>query len=146
MIAIFCEISGVSFTLTHQWLLLRKLCSHNSRWTLEELATDFEVHQRTIRRDLSELSNVGFPLKEQVESHGLKSCSCETACLLAGLSLTFEEATSLSLCRRYLEHSYPVVGTGVSIRLTGSRISSIFPASERWQSGRMRIIANDVSP
>ncbi|MDB4731513.1 HTH domain-containing protein [bacterium] len=89
--------------LTRQWLLLRKLCSLNSQWTLQELASNFKVSQKTISRDLNKLSNFGFPLTEQVGAHGRKSWTCNTDCLLSGLSFTFEEAASLFLSRRFLE-------------------------------------------
>lgn len=95
-------------TLVRQWLLLRRLCRHNSQWTLEELAAEYTVAQRTIRRDISDLSNVGFPLTEQIGPHGKKSWACETDCLLSKLCFTFEEAASLYLGRRFLE---PMAGT-----------------------------------
>ncbi|MCA8993605.1 MAG: WYL domain-containing protein [Planctomycetaceae bacterium] len=91
-----------------QWGLLRKLTARGALWTLRELADDFGVTTKTIRRDLDALSLVGFRTEERVGPHGEKSWRIETDSILSGLVFDFEEATALYLGRRFLE---PLAGT-----------------------------------
>lgn len=91
-----------------QWGLLRKLTARGASWTLKELACEFEVSTKTIRRDIDALSTVGFRTSECVGPRGAKSWRIETDSILAGLTFDFEEATALYLGRRFLE---PLAGT-----------------------------------
>ncbi|MCA9173790.1 MAG: transcriptional regulator [Planctomycetales bacterium] len=91
-----------------QWLLLRQLSATRAGRTLRGLAEEFQVSEKTIRRDLEALSRVGFTLVEDRGPHGRKSYRADTDGLLAGLSFTFEEIVALHLSRQFLE---PYAGT-----------------------------------
>ena len=97
-----------STQIARQWLLLRTLSSRRAGCTLHELARDFDVSTKTIRRDLDALTAVGFALHETAGPHGEKSWRIETDSILAGLTLTFDEVAALYLGRRFLE---PLAGT-----------------------------------
>lgn len=90
------------------WLLLKTLSGPGTAWTLSELAEELGVSQKTIRRDISELQDVGFPIEETVGPHGRKSWSCHSNKMLSNFSLTFEEAAAIYLGRQFLE---PMAGT-----------------------------------
>ncbi len=91
-----------------QWWLLRKLTARGAAWTLKQLAAEFSVDTRTIRRDFEALGQVGFHLKESTGPHGEKSWCINTDEILAGLTFTFDEIVALYLGRRFLE---PLAGT-----------------------------------
>ena len=58
--------------LVRQWILLREISSRRLGLTIKEMARDYGVSQRTIRRDLMTLQRVGFPLEERESDHGRK--------------------------------------------------------------------------
>ena len=95
-------------SFSRQWLLLRKLCARFAAWSLQDLAREFSVSQKTISRDLNVLRGVGFPVCESTGRYGKKSWRCDTDSILSGLSLTFDEVAALYLGRRFLE---PLAGT-----------------------------------
>lgn len=97
-------------SFTRQWQLLRMLCSKHAQIPLRDLSQELGVSTKTISRDLDTLRSVGFPIVEAVGYRGLKTWSCQTESMLAGLTLTFEEATALYLGRRFLE---PLAGTAL---------------------------------
>ncbi len=98
----------VSKTLTRQWLLLRALCGSHFGLTVKELASEHEVNDKTIRRDLIHLREIGFPLQETTFAHGLKRWQCQPTALEGQLSFDLSEVLSLYLSRRMLE---PLAGT-----------------------------------
>ena len=91
-----------------QWSLLRKLTARGASWTLKQLAAEFAVDTRTVRRDFDALSQVGFQFEESAGPHGEKSWRIDTSEIIAGLTLTFDELAALYLGRRFLE---PLAGT-----------------------------------
>ena len=62
-------------TLIRQWLLIRTLGVARHGRSLKQLANDFAVSEKTIRRDLDALLVAGFRLKETVEDRGRKHWS-----------------------------------------------------------------------
>src|SRR5271165_4134794 len=58
--------------LVRQWLLFRKLCSHHHGLTIKDMMHEFQVSEKTVRRDLETFQNAGFPLREAVGEFGRK--------------------------------------------------------------------------
>ncbi|WP_459555321.1 helix-turn-helix transcriptional regulator [Lacunimicrobium album] len=98
----------VSKSLTRQWLVLRALCGSRLGLTVKELEAQHEIHEKTIRRDLIFLREIGFPLQETTYAHGLKRWQCQPTALEGQLSFDLSEVLSLYLSRRLLE---PLAGT-----------------------------------
>jgi hypothetical protein len=48
--------------LIRQWILLRTLCAQHYGVTVKELASEMDVNEKTIRRDLEAFQTAGFPL------------------------------------------------------------------------------------
>lgn len=94
--------------LTRQWSLLKVLSSRPFGAAVKELSDDYEVSEKTIRRDLQTLRDAGFPLHERLEDHGKKCWKLDRSQGVRQLSFTFEEAVSLYLGRQFLE---PLAGT-----------------------------------
>lgn len=78
--------------------------------TVRELASELEVNEKTIRRDLIVLKRVGFPIDEAVGPHGRKSWSIASVNGQATLTFNLDEALALYLGRRLLA---PLAGTVV---------------------------------
>lgn len=95
-------------SFNRQWLLLKTLTARGAGRTLRELADEFQVSEKTIRRDLDELKQVGFTLDSSNGAHGQKHWRIEQQSILAGLVFNFEEVAALYLGRRFLE---PLAGT-----------------------------------
>ncbi|WP_423785736.1 HTH domain-containing protein [Gimesia maris] len=64
---------GETIHFVRQWQLLRKLTASGVPRSVKELADEFEVSTKTIRRDLDSLASVGFRHKESIVPHGEKS-------------------------------------------------------------------------
>ena len=94
--------------LVRQWLLLRMLCSHQHGLTVKAMASELEVSEKTIRRDVETFQQVGFPVEEISQDHGRKAWRIAPAKNQPGLSFAFDEALALYLGRRFLE---PLAGT-----------------------------------
>ena len=90
--------------------LLRFLTARRQGVSLREMATEHECNQKTIRRDLTVLRRIGFPLEETVGPHGRKSWKLDSTRSLPQLTFNLTEALSLYLGRRLLE---PLAGTYV---------------------------------
>jgi predicted DNA-binding transcriptional regulator YafY len=96
-------------SLLRQWLLLKTLCSRHQGVTVQAMAAELEVAEKTIRRDLATFASVGFPLEESVGPRGQKSWKIATS--PAGrpdLAFSLDEVLALYLARRFLE---PLAGT-----------------------------------
>jgi len=89
------------------WLLLRFLSAPSQEWTLKALSDELGVSQKTVRRDLAQLQDCGFPIQQSTGPHGRKTWSCQND-KIAGLCFTFEEAAALYMGRQLLE---PMAGT-----------------------------------
>jgi proteasome accessory factor B len=94
--------------LIRQWILLRTLCARHHGVTVQELAAEMEVVERTIRRDLEAFQTAGFPLIETVGQFGRKSYRIDPKKNQPGMSFAYDEAIALYLGRRFLE---PLAGT-----------------------------------
>ena len=94
--------------LVRQWILLRTLCAHRHGVTVQEMAHQMRVSDKTIRRDLETFRQAGFPLEETVVDHGQKKWHIDPGKTQPGLSFAFDEAVALYLARRLLE---PLAGT-----------------------------------
>jgi proteasome accessory factor B len=97
-----------STPLVRQWLVLKTLASRHYGATVQQLAQELEVHEKTIRRDLALFRQAGFPLEEQNGHHGRKSWRLLTPAGGAEISFALDEALALYLGRRFLE---PLAGT-----------------------------------
>ncbi|MCG6157251.1 helix-turn-helix transcriptional regulator [Rubinisphaera margarita] len=94
--------------LKRQWLILRTLAARRFGVTVKELAEELETGLKTIRRDLVDLREAGFPLAERDGPHGRKYWTCEKAKDVPELGFDYTEILSLYLARQQLE---PLVGT-----------------------------------
>lgn len=94
--------------LLRQWQIIIQLSARRSGATVKELAEEFGVVQRTIRRDLQALQRAGFPLDERTSSHGRKHWRLHADASRPPLRFTWDEAVALFLARRHLE---PLAGT-----------------------------------
>ena len=87
------------------WLLLRSLFAKRHGSTVCELAGEFAVSEKTIRRDLAQLQRLGFPVEETRGPRGLKRWQARD---VPGLAFNPGEVLALFLARRLLE---PLAGT-----------------------------------
>ncbi|WP_145458904.1 HTH domain-containing protein [Gimesia panareensis] len=76
---------GTTDHFVRQWQLLRKLSASGVRQSVKELAVEFAVSTKFIRRDLDSLASVGFPLEESIDPHCEKSWSIRAHEILNGL-------------------------------------------------------------
>jgi predicted DNA-binding transcriptional regulator YafY len=95
-------------TLIRQWLLIRALCASRSGWSIRDLAAEFSVSEKSIRRDLDALTLAGFRLSETVEDRGRKRWRLDGSQSVPLPELNLSEAAALYLGRRLLE---PLAGT-----------------------------------
>ena len=56
--------------LERQWIIIQTLSARRYGVTVRELADDLGVSQKTIRRDLKLLAELGFPIKPREGAHG----------------------------------------------------------------------------
>ena len=89
-------VTQESGTLSRQLRLLRILASRRLGVTVEELAQEFGVSLKTIRRDLNRFREAGFPLNESTEDHGRRRWSMSGESV-TGTGLSFDEAFALLL-------------------------------------------------
>lgn len=80
-----------------QWTLLRALAAGGGV-TIKTLSGSTGVSEKTIRRDLTLLRRVGFPVEESAGEFGRKTFSF--AGNVPMLQFAYDEALALSLCRR----------------------------------------------
>jgi predicted DNA-binding transcriptional regulator YafY len=78
--------------------LLRSLAADGQAVSIKQLVTETGVSDKTIRRDVAELRQAGFPIIERVGDYGRKSFALE-ATALPLLTFTYDEALALYLCR-----------------------------------------------
>lgn len=90
---------GDSSSLLRQWYLLRTIAQDNGAATVKSLAAVAAVSEKTIRRDLATLVQVGFPVEERSGEFGRKTFAI-AAVAVPQLQFTYDEALALSLCRR----------------------------------------------
>ena len=94
--------------LFRQWSLVRALCARHFGVSVQDLAQELRVTEKTIRRDLQTFARVGFPLDETLGPHGKKLWRIRPNGTEPQLSFAFDETLSLYLGRRFLD---PLAGT-----------------------------------
>ncbi|MGA7698806.1 MAG: WYL domain-containing protein [Thermoguttaceae bacterium] len=94
--------------LLRQWVLLKTLCARRQGATVQELAAEMSVGEKTIRRDIEAFQIVGFPVIETSGQFGRKSYRIAPERNQPGMAFAFDEAIALYLGRRFLE---PLAGT-----------------------------------
>ncbi|MBV8318387.1 MAG: WYL domain-containing transcriptional regulator [Planctomycetaceae bacterium] len=88
--------------------MLRVLSSRHCGLTVQEMANELDVNEKTIRRDLDLFRRLRFPLEEQVGIFGRKTWRIRKEWSQPPLGFSFDEAIALYLGRRLLE---PLAGT-----------------------------------
>lgn len=96
--------------IERQWLILRTLASRRFGATVRELATEFGVSQKTIRRDLSLLRDLGFPVFPEAGANGRNQWRATQDAAATALSFNISEILALYVSRTLLE---PLAGTVV---------------------------------
>lgn len=97
-----CSVGDQS-ALVRQWILLKLLAVRNGGLTISELASEVEVSQKTIRRDLSTFQTVGFPVEESKGEYGRKTYRLDSGWGAPELAFTFDEALALYLGRKSMQ-------------------------------------------
>jgi predicted DNA-binding transcriptional regulator YafY len=92
--------------LIRQWTLLKTLCARRHGATVNELAEERGVGEKTIRRDLETFQVAGFPLVETVEDFGRKKWHIDSTNQQPGLCFAYDEAIALYLGRRFMAASH----------------------------------------
>ncbi len=94
--------------ILRQWSLLRSLAARRFGASVQELADELAVTERTIRRDLASLREVGFPIEEHTVENGRKLWSVSREAGFGDLTLNLTEVLSLYVGRQLME---PLAGT-----------------------------------
>jgi len=92
--------------LLRQWRLLQLLADSRIGIPLAELARQFEVSDRCIRRDVAVLKTAGFHLQEIIGDRGVKRWKMKPFC--EQLQFNYSDMIAVILSRRFLE---PLAGT-----------------------------------
>lgn len=96
--------------LERQLTILQTLSARRFGATVRELADELEVSQKTIRRDLKLLEDLGFPITPREGAHGRNHWKAESASGTPPLTFDVSEVLALYLGRTFLE---PLAGTVV---------------------------------
>lgn len=91
-------MSGSS-PLFRQWQLLRAIAAGNREATIKSLSASTGMSDKTIRRDIALLKDVGFPVEEKAHEFGRKTYALTTPSV-PQLQFAYDEALALYLCRR----------------------------------------------
>ncbi len=94
--------------LVRQWRLIKILSGNRFGASVQELAQEMKVAEKTIRRDLQTFEQVGFPLEQTEGEHGRKTWRMKAGHGQPELNFAFDEALALYLGRRFFE---PLAGT-----------------------------------
>lgn len=95
-----------SKSLIRQWRLLRQLADARVGYTVKELQADMSVSIETIRRDLNDLRDAGFRVRESIGFRGVKRWRVEGFDESFGFTIT--DLLSIYMGRQFLE---PLAGT-----------------------------------
>ncbi|WP_028778460.1 helix-turn-helix transcriptional regulator [Shimazuella kribbensis] len=87
---------------SHRLIELMMTVNRKRKFTVKELANDFNVSPRTILRDLQELSGLGVPLYSEVGPHGGYQVLNER--VLPPIAFTEEEAVAIFFASHALRH------------------------------------------
>lgn len=90
--------------IVRQWQVVRAIEEARLGKTIAELAAEFSVHQRTIRRDLEALQRAGFPLYDDKRDGGTRwKLNRDVFKGLVDTGLTLRELCALYFSRTLLE-------------------------------------------
>lgn len=81
--------------LKRQWDILRRLATSSEGLTLEEMAKEFQVSEKTIKRDLKSIEYVFGELKSKNEAHGRKRYTYDRSPFSFSLTLDRDELLAL---------------------------------------------------
>lgn len=95
-------------SLERQWMILRMLSARHFGATVKELASEFSVDEKTIRRDLTLLQNLGFAVTARAGKHGRNHWQLSGNTGLPELRFDISEVLALYLGRTLLQ---PLAGT-----------------------------------
>lgn len=96
--------------LERQWIILRTLSARRYGATVRELAEEQGVSQKTIRRDLALLRDLGFPISPREGAHGRNHWSATFDHSAPPLTFNVSEILGLYVSRTLTE---PLAGTVV---------------------------------
>ncbi len=121
--------------LERHWRLLQIVMARRFGETVARLAEDLSVSEKTIRRDLTLLRKVGFPLRESVGDKGLKRWMLESG-HAPPAAIRWDEAATLHLGRKLFE---PLSGTFLAdgLRSLFRKIEDILSEDARKYLDRM---------
>jgi len=88
--------------------LLRMLSIRRQGLTIREMSAEFQISEKTIRRDLEVFAAAGFAFKETTEDRGRKSFQLDACHATPQIGFTFDEALALCSVRHLLG---PLSGT-----------------------------------
>jgi len=94
--------------LVRQWLLLKLLSARHYGATVADLAKELNVHEKTVRRDLSTFTAAGIPLVETTGDFGRKTWQIDPKWKESPMPFTLDEVVALYLGQRFME---PLAGT-----------------------------------
>jgi predicted DNA-binding transcriptional regulator YafY len=89
--------------MIRHWNLVRMLSARRLGVTVQEMARELGVTDKTIRRDLKFLRRMGVPMEERTGDYGRKTWWLGKAWSGAPLQLKWDEAAALYLGRQLLE-------------------------------------------
>jgi predicted DNA-binding transcriptional regulator YafY len=105
--AVAARLPGDRSTLLRQWMVLRAIAAAAGKATIKTLVEQTGKSEKTIRRDVSLLQRVGFPITETTGDYGRKMFAVDAADL-PRVDLCYDEALALFFCRRAVR---PLAGT-----------------------------------
>jgi hypothetical protein len=97
--AVAARLPGDRSTLLRQWMVLRAIAAAAGKATIKMLVEQTGKSEKTIRRDVSLLQRVGFPITETTGDFGRKMFAVDAADL-PRVDLCYDEALALFFCRR----------------------------------------------
>lgn len=94
--------------LVRQWQLLKMLSARRLGVSVSELASELNVHEKTVRRDLKTFQEAGVPLTETIGDFGRKTWQVDPQWKQPQMPFALDEVVALHLGQRFLE---PLAGT-----------------------------------
>lgn len=127
-----------------QWIILRTLAARRFGATVRELSEEFDVSQKTIRRDLSLLKDLGFPISPREGAHGRNHWTATWDQTTPPLIFDFSEILALYLGRTLLE---PLAGTVVwdSAQSAFRKIKAALKESALNYLGKLSVLIHRTS-